>query len=768
MRFHRLLAGLLFGLAAVGAQAAPPTAPPSLIPLPVHVQAMPGAFAVRADTRVVAAGDIDSQRAEKFLIAQLRHARGMQLVPASPAGVAADGSIVLSLDPQSSIAAEGYTLDVTAHGVRIVARDGAGLFHGTVTLWQLFTSDDAPSALPAIHIDDAPRFVWRGLMLDSARHFQTAAEVRTLIDQMALHKLNVLHWHLTDDQGWRIQIKRYPELTRIGAWRTPPDAGHDGEPPRYGGFYTQEQIRAMVRYAADRYITIVPEIDLPGHAQAAVVSYPQLGVTGTRPPVSIDWGVHTTLYNPDPATIRFMEQVLDEVMALFPSRYIHLGGDEAVKDQWQASPAVQAQIKRLGLKNEDALQSWMLGQLGGYLQQHGRCMLGWDEILQGGVPADATVMSWNGIQGAIVAARKGHDVVLSPSPDLYFDQLQSARDDEGTGRVPVESLAAIYAFEPVPKELDADEAKHVLGAQANVWTEHMPDLRHIEHAVFPRLAALAEATWTPAAQHSWPGFLARLPAQLRRYSQAGIAWADSAFAADVQFDRAQALASGKASIALSNQAQFGTLHYTLDGSAPTARSPRYAQPFGAQLPLTLRTIAYAPDGTALAAARSQRIDSASLFSRNGSQLINCPGSAFRLRTQPLPDATTWMPVYEVPLFDSCQIYAAAPLDGVTGLRVELARLPRNYSLAHEQKLVVSHAASTRHGELLVRRDDCHGELLATLPLPDPASTSRRFTLAHTLPAGQGAHDLCLIFTAPIDGPIYAFGRVSLQRAAGTP
>jgi hexosaminidase len=736
-------------------------APLSLIPLPGKVTRSNGVLAINANT-VLVATDADSRRTATWLAAQIKRSRGLDLRIVDRAGSAP--AIVLHRDAKSSAPVEGYVLDIDAKGARIAARDSDGLFHGAVTLWQLLTQEDAKAAAPFVHIEDAPRFPWRGLMLDSARHFQSVAEIRALIDQMALHKLNVLHWHLTDDQGWRIEIKRYPELTRIGAWRSPPYAGKDGEPARYGGFYTQDEIRALVAYAAERHVTIVPELDMPGHAQAAVASYPELGVTGQRPPVSGDWGVHTYLYNVDDATFVFMQHVLDEVMALFPSRYIHVGGDEAVKDQWQASSAVQAKIRALGLKNEDALQGWFIARLGTYLKAHGRRLIGWDEILEGGVPADATVMSWRGIKGAIEAARKGHDVVSSPAPDLYFDQLQSDRADETTGRVPVRDLAGIYAFEPVPKELDATQARHVLGAQANVWTEHMPTIAHVQHAVFPRLDALSEVLWSPANERDWNGFLARLPAQLARYRAADVAYADSAFAPIIETDRNAALAAGKASVTLANQVKFGTLHYTLDGSEPTAQSPRYQAPFEVKLPTTVRAVALDASGQPLATPRERVLDATHLLTRENAELINCPGSDFRLRVQPMPDATSMTPAYSVNIFDTCQQYPAARLDGIASIHVEAVRLERNFQLAHEAKLVVSRPVKTAHGELVVRKDGCEGDVLASMPLPDP-SGPRRFQLAAALPDAKGVHDLCLIFTAPITGPLYGIERASLTPSA---
>nr|WP_243042066.1 family 20 glycosylhydrolase [Dyella sedimenti] len=761
---HRLLCLALYGIAAL-AHGADATSV-DVIPMPAQVSHAGQAFTVETQTPIVVdAGDAAARRTADYLAALIARTRHLRLQVKE--GPLAGAAIVLTRDAQAPVAnAEGYTLDVTPRGIRVVAREEAGLFYGAITAWQLLTParGSGDVQVPAVHIRDEPRFAWRGLMLDSARHFQTPDEVRTLLDQMAQHKLNVLHWHLTDDQGWRIEIKKYPDLTRIGAWRTPPDAGRHGEPARYGGFYTQEQIRAIVAYASERHITVVPELDMPGHAQAAVASYPALGVTGKRPPVSPDWGVHPYLYNVDEPTVHFLEDVLDEVMALFPSPYIHIGGDEAVKDQWQASPAVQARIKALGLKNEEQLQSWFIGQMGAYLAAHGRRLVGWDEILEGGVPASATVMSWRGTQGAIDAAKQGHDVVLSPAPQLYLDQMQSDRDDETTGRLPSMSLESVYAFEAVPKELDAAQAAHVLGLQANMWTEHMPTLRHVEHAVFPRMDALAEAAWTPVAARDWHGFLGRLPAQLARYRAQDIAYADSAFAVSVEVDRNAAIESGRATVTLSNQARYGNLRYTTDGSVPSAASPLYAGPFAVALPAVVNAVALAPDGTPLAAPRQRQLSLAALRSMGSGELDNCPGSDFRLRVQPTPDATSMAPTYLVNVFDNCRLYRAARLDGIAAIRVDTARLPRNYQLAHDARLVVAHPGHTPQGELEVRLDGCQGERLASLPLP--AGGSDAFTLQGALPPRQGVHDLCLLFTSPITGPLYGIGEAALLPTDG--
>ena len=419
-------------------------------------------------------------------------------------------------------------------------------------------------------------------------------------------------------------------------------------------------------------------------------------------------------------------------------------------------------MRALGIASEDALQGWFIDRVGQYLDKHGRKLIGWDEILEGdNLPADATVMSWRGTDGAIKAALLGHDVVLSPAPALYFDHVQGDLADEYAGRLGVESLKEVYGFQVVPGVLGAAQAKHVLGVQANLWTEHMPTFAHVEHAAFPRLDALSEVAWSPAAANHWPGFVARLPAQFERYRAQHVNVADSAFAVDIGVDRNLALATGKATVTLTDQIGAGAIHYTLDGSTPTPDSPRYAAPFNLALPATVRAASFAADGGPLAAPRGRVLDRAALLSFPGSTLPNCPGSDFRLRLQPVPDATSTQPVYAVNVFDTCQQLPATWLDGVAAIRVEAVRLPRNFALAHEARLVVSRPRATPFGELVVRADQCDGPVLASMPLPDPARSAGNFTLAAALPAQQGEHALCLIYTAPIDGPLYAIGRVVL-------
>lgn len=742
--------------------------PLPLIPMPVEARPMPGTLAIDARTVVAfAPGDRAAEAAANYIVAELRRSRGLTLT-VTPSAHPPRGAIVFATDPKNAVdKREGYTLDVDGNGVRVAARDGAGLFYGAVTLWQLASADgrQGDTAIPDVAIRDWPRFAWRGLMLDVVRHFQSVDEVEQAIDAMAEHKLNVLHWHLSDDQGWRIEIKRYPNLTAIGGWRTPPGAGTHGEPDRYGGFYTQRQIRDVVAYAAARHITVVPELDMPGHAQAAVAAYPDIvGVNGDRPAVSVDWGVNPYLYNVDEKSFTFIEHVLDEVMALFPSSYIHLGGDEAVKDQWKDSPDVQAKMTSLNLTSEDALQSWFTDRLGDYLARHGRRLIGWDEILEGGLPRTASVMSWRGVQGAIDAAKKDHDVVLAPAGWMYFDNHQSDRADEPSGRLSVLPLERVYGFEPVDASLTPEQARHVLGTEATLWSELLPSKRHVQHALFPRLDAMAEVAWSPVEARDWTGFLQRLPAQMRRYAALDIAASDTAFAPAIHLDDAvpAMLASGEATVRLDNQTGFGTLRYTTDGSMPTAASKAYSAPFTVSLPATVRAIAVAPDGTPLAAVRSRLVDRDSLLTRRNGEFMKCPDGGLGLRLPLLPDlgdmaATT----YDVDLFHSCWLYPKAPLDGVAHVRVEAARLARNYGLAHEQSKVVSYPSRTPNGELEIHQDTCAGPLLASLPLPPGKAPGERFVLDGDLIRASGQHDLCMRVTAPIDGPLYGLGSVKL-------
>jgi hexosaminidase len=543
---HTSIGLLALVLAGCGAASKPSVAPAvavSVIPAPLKVERSAGEFVVTEETRVESGGGAEGERIGRYFIDLVRQTYNLDLQAGAGASSTTRGVIrfelagerggVQSCSPACS--AERYTLAASPSQIVVSASDSRGLFYGAVTLWQLLSLSPQGQKLvvPAVSIKDSPRFAWRGLLLDSARHYQSPAFIRKFIDVMALHKLNVLHWHLTDDQAWRIEIKKYPRLTEVGAWRVPagPAAAADidpatGKPRLYGGYYSQDEIRQIVAYAASRNITIVPEIDMPGHASAAIAAYPQLAAS-PRPSARVpaDWGVYSSVFNVEESTLRFLEDVLEEVVALFPGEYIHIGGDEAVKDEWKASPRVQARMRELGVKDEHELQSHIVGRMERFLSGKGRRLIGWDEILEGGLAPNATVMSWRGIDGAVAAAAGGHDAVLSPHPTLYFDHRPyDVPRPPGRGRViPIEE---VYAFDPVPATLNEEQRKHILGVQANIWTEHIRTPDRVEFMAFPRAAALAEIAWSPLKD--WDGFSERLPALLDRYEKLGVRFAQPA------------------------------------------------------------------------------------------------------------------------------------------------------------------------------------------------------------------------------------------------
>ncbi|MCT9077263.1 beta-N-acetylhexosaminidase [Streptomyces fulvoviolaceus] len=444
---------------------------------------------------------------------------------------------------------EEYRLVSDPTGVLIEGGSAAGVFWGAQTLRQLLGPDayrraplgrDRTWAVPHVTIQDAPRFGWRGLMLDVARHFMPKDGVLRYLDLMAAHKLNVFHFHLTDDQGWRVEIQRYPKLTETGSWRSRTKFGHRASPlweeKPHGGYYTQDDIREIVAYAAERHITVVPEIDVPGHSQAAIAAYPELGNTDViaasmegAPSLSVwdTWGISPNVLAPTDNTLRFYEGVFEELLDLFPSEFIHVGGDECLKDQWRQSPTAQARIKELGLADEDELQSWFIGHFDKWLTARGRRLIGWDEILEGGLADGAAVSSWRGYQGGIAAARAGHDVVMCPEQQVYLDHRQAPGADEPVPIGYVRTLEDVYRFEPVPPELTSAEAAHVLGAQSNVWTEVMEDPARVDYQTFPRLTAFAEVAWSalPApAERDFGDFERRMAAHYRRLDALGVAY----------------------------------------------------------------------------------------------------------------------------------------------------------------------------------------------------------------------------------------------------
>jgi hexosaminidase len=500
-----------------------------IVPQPVRMTAQPGQFELTA--RTVIWTDAGSAPVARQLAGYLAPATGFTFRLQST-GNAPARAIVLRRDPTlKDIGPEGYRLDVRPTGIVARAPHAAGLFYAVQTIRQLLPPEIFRDArvdgvrwlMPSISIEDYPRFPWRGGHLDVGRHFMPREFVKKYIDLLALHKLNTFHWHLTEDQGWRLEIDRYPRLTEVGAWRketlvgrnrTPGEARFDGRP--HGGFYTQDDAREIVAYAKARFITVVPEIEMPGHAVAAIAAYPELGVTGEPVDVATTWGVFSDILNAEPATITFMQNVLKEVIDIFPGPYIHIGGDEAEKSKWKASARIQARIKALGLKDEHELQSWFIRQMDAFLVAHDRRLVGWDEILEGGLAENAVVMSWRGTAGGVEAARAGHDVVMAPTSHTYFDYAQSKAPGEPLTASSYLPLETVYAFEPIPAELERQFARHVLGAQGQLWTEYMPTPKHVEYQAFPRMSALAEVVWSPREARNYAAFLERLAPHLER------------------------------------------------------------------------------------------------------------------------------------------------------------------------------------------------------------------------------------------------------------
>ncbi|MHC4916685.1 MAG: beta-N-acetylhexosaminidase, partial [Planctomycetota bacterium] len=483
-----------------------------------------GSLVLKPAIGIAAAGEL--LPAARLLACDLSKPLGRR--PDVEEGGAGESGLLITRDGASeSMPEEGYRLSVTPRGVVLRARTAAGAFRGTRTLLQLLPAEGPVGEMPCLEIEDAPRFGWRGLMLDVGRYFYPKECVLRFVDVLAMHKFNVFHWHLNEDQGWRLEIKAFPKLTEVGAWRRETVYGHGrlGNPGNgvfHGGFYSQEDVREIVAYAAERHITVVPEIEMPGHCQAVLASYPELGCA-TRPlEVSTHWGIHRDVYNAGKDEVfDFLFKVLEEVLDLFPSRYIHIGGDECPKDQWKVDELCRKRIREEGLKDEDELQSWFIRRVEEFLNERGRSLVGWDEILEGGLAPNATVMSWRGIEGGVAAARAGHDVVMTPNEWCYLDYYQGdpAREPLAIGgMLPLEK---VYGFEPIPAELSDEEGAHVLGGQGNVWTEYMPDYRQVEYMTLPRAAALAEVFWSTKESRDLESFTSRVGQLCARYAAKG-------------------------------------------------------------------------------------------------------------------------------------------------------------------------------------------------------------------------------------------------------
>lgn len=744
-RFIAMLLGAVATLGGLQHQARAASAvTASVIPIPASIEPSSGKFVVSDRTHIVVANDPELQRIAQYFAELLWRTRQIKLrVVTSSASKPERDAITLSLASAgpASGSSESYVLDVARHGISVKASDAPGLFYGAVTLWQLLSTEPARGgSLQAglVHIEDSPQLAWRGFMLDSSRHFMPVEFIKQMLDAMAVHKLNTFHWHLTDDQGWRLQILKYPRLTEVGSLGVS------------SGFYTQDQVREIVRYAAERFITVVPEIDLPGHAQAAIAAYPQLGTEGPVPQVSRDWGVHDYLFNADESTFAFLEDVLSEVIALFPGEYVHVGGDEAVKNRWKASPRVQQRMRELGIADETALQSYFTHRMERYLTTRGRKLIGWDEILEGGLPAEAVVMSWRGVKGAAEAAKQGHDTVLAPAPTLYLDHLQSDLPDEPPGRLAQIALSDLYVFNA--------EGPHVIGAQINAWTEHMRTPERVAHATFPKVAAFSEVVWSAPARRNWDDFLQRLPAQFDRYRALGIAFADSAFA--VKATAQPANQAGSVEVRLTNQVSRGEIRYTTGGRAPQSNSSRYTGATTLKMPVTVTAVTFV-NGERVSEPRSWTFTRQSLQRRSDAELKSC-SSKLPLRLESPAPAHGEADIFDVDILDPCWIFPQADLSRVRAISAAVGQLPFNFQVGEDVKKIRMHAPQTSEGELEVRIDGCEGERIAVLPLA--AATAREGVTElpqAAINSRPGKHDLCMFFTRRTVDPIWAIDWVQL-------
>lgn len=591
-------------LACTGTQPSPEKGSFEIIPRPREIAMNEGKpFLLNASTQIVyPQGNESLKRTASFLAEYIKDATGN--MPVISTATPAENYISLETG-NTADQPEGYRLVSDTEGITITGNTEAGTFYGVQTLRMAIPAgrEGRTVALPAATVTDSPRFKYRGVHLDVGRHFFPADSIKRFIDILALSKENTFHWHLTDDQGWRIEIKKYPKLTEIGSQRKHTVIGrnsgeYDGKP--YGGFYTQDEIRDIVAYAGERFINIIPEIDLPGHMLAALSAYPEFGCTGGPYEAAATWGVFDdVLCAGNEQTMQFTEDVLSEVIDLFPSPYIHIGGDECPKTRWEKCPKCQARIHREGLKAdkehraEDRLQSYVITRMERFVNGKGRRIIGWDEILEGGLAPDATVMSWRGMEGGTQAAREKHDVIMTPSSHLYFDYYQSLDTENDPLAIGgYNPLERVYGFEPVPATLTEEEKKHIIGAQANMWTEYIPTFSQVEYMLLPRLAALSEVQWSLPEQKNYPDFLARLPRILDLYGQQGYNYAKHVY--DVSARYTPDPEKGVLTITLETLST-DPIRYTLDGSEPTAGSTLYEAPLQLSEPASFRAAVIGKD-----------------------------------------------------------------------------------------------------------------------------------------------------------------------------
>lgn len=580
----RLLPYLLL-FAAISCAKAPSLREIAVIPEPSYCEALEGNFTITRRCRIVVPdGEAEVIRTVGFLNERLSAAAGFELeITNEPV----EGPGIYFMN--AGLPHEAYSIHCEPKRIVVEYGDGAGSFYALQTLLQLLPCDIFGNSLsrgtswsvPCCKIEDSPRLSYRGMHIDCCLHYFDLDFLKKYVDVMALHKVNTFHWHLTEDQGWRLEIKKYPLLTEKGQWRKETVVGslasgiYDGKP--YGGYYTQEQVKELVAYASERYVTIVPEIEMPGHALAAIACYPELSC-GLEPSyeVATRWGIFRQVYCPKEETFKFLEDVLDEVFELFPSKLIHIGGDECPKKSWKQCPNCQALMRREGLKNEEELQSWFITRMERYINSKGREIIGWDEILQGGLAPNAKVMSWLGEEGGIKAAQMHHEAVMAPYPKYYLDYWQADPESEPLAMGGPTTLRTVYEYEPVPECLTPEEQRYIIGVEGCLWTEYVPTPEHAEYMAWPRMAAIAESGWSKPSRKDWDSFTRRLETQFERYDRLGINYCKAFYDPlielhpDTEYDKV---------VSMSVDAPEAEIRYTLDGSAPTASSPVYEGPF---------------------------------------------------------------------------------------------------------------------------------------------------------------------------------------------
>lgn len=773
----------VLALASCGAEGPSPQTNdigPSLLPSPHYLAVMAGTYDLHDGFRIVAPNDPDIIAAVEWISGLIDEQTDLSLSVTTDADD--DAAIRLRLVDGESLraefaavdadrkserpGAEAYSLNVSADGIDINATTAAGLFYGMVTLWQLLEdAGHGAAVLPLLTIVDRPAFKWRGLMLDSARHMQSAAFIMRYIDWMALHKLNVLHWHLTDDQAWRLEIRKYPRLTGIGAWRKPagdaPAAELDpatGNPRLYGGFYTQATVRDIVAHARSRHVEIVPEINVPGHATAAIVAYPELGTAPSRiATVPGSWGVFDNVLNLEESTFRFLEDVLGEVVGLFPGEFIHLGGDEVVSTQWRESRRVRERMRELDIPDFQALQNYYVERLQAFLARYGRRVIGWDEILQGDLPADTAIMSWRGADGAIDAAAKGHQTVLSPAPTLYLDHLQTADADAPPGRGGVITVRDVYEFDPLPDSLRHRRAQ-ILGLQGNLWTEHVRTEAYAAYMSYPRAVAIAELGWTDAEHRDWNDFIRRLADHTRRMGLLGIEASDAAFAVSIRV-------APELRVSLSNQSDFGIIRYTTDGSDPDARSEIYREAFTPIPPLELRAASFHA-GRRISEVRSRMIDVSSSIRREDRELELCQESLVLALEDDAP-LRGERESYLVDIMNPCWILPHVRLDASMSVSAAVGQLPFNFEIGAAIDDVVVRPARTASGEFIATLDRCDGPVLAELSLAPAIGRPEATTLPGVpliLPTTAPEYgDICFTFRRHGIEPIWVIDWVEITK-----